>query len=258
MLDATDPTTPWVIGIALLALTALLVWRAIRKNKHEYQRFKKLRSTTKRQSMLRRWLLQSIAVFGGSSAILLALSAAFVPLLLAEVNSWEFVAGVRRAFEAGPLLPVILTTVVVSLVAVTAIGIFAARKETDIPSIGDVQALLPRNRAELRLTAALAINAGVVEELMFRLAVPSAIFAVTGNAFVALVASVALFAALHIYQGAVGVVGSAIAGALFLVIFIASENILVAIVVHALFDLRSLVVIPMVIFRVHEKTSSTA
>ena len=60
-----------------------------------------------------------------------------------------------------------------------------------------------------------------------------------------------IFGGLHAYQGVAGVIGSTIIGALFMALYLATGNILVVIVVHALFDLRSLVLIPMVIFGVH-------
>ena len=258
MLATTAPSTPWIIALALLALIVLLVVRAIRKDKREYQRFKKFTSTDLRQKMMRKWVLQSFTVFGGATIVLLALAANFVPLMLDDINAWAWIAAARQAFASGPLWPTIVAAAVVTILAVTVLAIFAARKETTIPALGDVHALLPRNRSELAIGAALSVNAGVVEELLFRLAIPTAIFAVTRNAPAAILLSVALFGALHIYQGIPGVIGSTIAGLAFFAIFIASNNIVVAIVVHALFDLRSLVLIPVIVFGVHKKHSAPA
>src|SRR5690606_29000321 len=98
-------------------------------------------------------------------------------------------------------------------------------------------------------------NAGVVEELLFRLALPVLAFAVTGNALVAVVGSLAVFAALHLYQGVAGIIGSAVIGALLMAVFIGTGSILAAIVVHVFIDLRSLVLIPVVVFGVHRTRS---
>jgi len=49
------------------------------------------------------------------------------------------------------------------------------------------------------------------------------------------------------------VLGSILVGVLFMAIYIASENIFVAILAHALFDLRSLVVIPIIVKRAHRR-----
>nr|WP_231369309.1 CPBP family intramembrane glutamic endopeptidase [Frigoribacterium sp. CG_9.8] len=117
--------------------------------------------------------------------------------------------------------------------------------------IGDIGALLPRNRPELVLGALLSVNAGVVEELLFRLAVPALIFGATGSATGAVIGSVLLFAVLHFYQGWPGMIGALVIGALLMVLYLATGSILVVIVAHALIDLRSLVLIPMLVFGVH-------
>ena len=243
MLSPTNPATPWILAIALVALIVVMVIRASRKDKREYRRFKMLRTTKRRQAMFRRWVLQSFALFGGVSVVLLFLDAQFVPLLLAEVRTVEWIAS--------PITQLILAGVLVVGAIVAVGGIIAARSETEIPSIGDVQALLPRNRAELRWGAALSINAGLVEELLFRLAFPAAIFGITANAIVAIAASIVIFGLLHLYQGVPGIVGSMLLGAVFMAIYLISGSILLAIVIHAFFDLRSLVLIPIVLFKVH-------
>ena len=252
MLDPQSPTTPWILGAALIGVLALMIWRAMRKDRREYARFKRYRSTARRQAMFRRWVLQSLTVFGGASVLLLLLAANFVPLLLADINSIPWIMDARRQFASNAVGPAIVIGLSVALIAGAVLGIVAARKETDIPSLGDVQALLPRTRGELRWGAALSINAGVVEELMFRLALPATIYGVTGNAVVAVVASLVIFGLLHIYQGVSGVLASFVIGAILMAIYLASGNILLAIAVHAAFDLRSLVLIPVVLFKVHE------
>ena len=246
MLSPTNPATPWILAVAVIALIVLMIVRASRKDKREYRRFKMLRTTKRRQAMFRRWVLQSFALFGGASVVLLALDWQFVPLLLADVRTIGWISS--------SLAQPILVGALIGAAIVLVLGIVAARKETDIPSLGDVQALLPRNRAELRWGAALSINAGLVEELLFRFAFPAAIYGITGNALVAVIASIIIFGLLHIYQGLPGILGSMLLGAAFMAIYLISGSILLAIVVHALFDLRSLVLIPVVLFKVHRVT----
>ena len=118
-------------------------------------------------------------------------------------------------------------------------------------TVGDIKSMLPRNRQELRLGALLSINAGIVEELVFRFALPAAIYGASGNAIAAVLASVLLFGALHLYQGIPGVVGTAIVGLVMMAFYVVSGTIIVPIVLHALFDLRSLVLLPMAVYRVH-------
>jgi membrane protease YdiL (CAAX protease family) len=66
--------------------------------------------------------------------------------------------------------------------------------------------------------------------------------------------SVALFGLLHVYQGVAGVIGSLLIGTLLMAVFLSTGSILLAVTLHALIDLRSLVLIPMVVYRVHRVT----
>jgi len=259
VLSPADALTPWILGAVLVALLAFMTWNAIRKNRRDYSTFKRQRSTKRRQKTFRKWLRQSFVNFGGAAVVVLILSWQFVEPLQRSVDEWGFVAGARGAFaDSGWVGPVVLGAVVVLLGGGAVLGIFLARSETEVPSLGDVQALLPRNRAELKWGAALAVNAGVVEELLFRLALPALIFGVTGSAVAAVAASILIFGLLHVYQGLPGIIGAAVLGAVFMAIYLGTGSIVVAIVVHALFDLRSLVLIPMVVFGVHKELGNGA
>lgn len=228
-----------------------MVFNAVRKDRREYRRFKHFTSTTLRQKMFAKWVRESFLNFGGASAVVLVLVWQYIPLVLDAVNRWGVVADARGAFtDSGWIGPLVAIALVVLIGGGAVVGIVLARNETEVPSLGDVQALLPRNRAELRYGAALAVNAGVVEELLFRLAMPALVFGITRSAVAAVVVSIVVFGALHAYQGIAGVIGSTVIGAVFMALYLATGNILVAIIVHALFDLRSLVLIPVVVFGV--------
>ncbi|MCU1544071.1 MAG: family intrarane metalloprotease protein [Microbacteriaceae bacterium] len=259
MLSPDSASTSWVLCGVFVLLLAFMLFNAVRKDRREYRRFKRMRSTARRQKTFAKWLRESFLNFGGAALVVLLLTWQYIPLFLDAVNDWDFVADARRAFATtGWLGPTLLIALIVALLGGAVLGIVLARSETEVPSIGDVQALLPRNRAELRYGAALAINAGVVEELLFRLAMPALVFGFTGNAVSAVVVSVLVFGALHVYQGAAGVIGATVIGAVFMAIYLATGSIVAAIVVHALFDLRSLVLIPMVVFGVHRVTGNNA
>jgi membrane protease YdiL (CAAX protease family) len=175
VLSPTAPPTPWILGAVLVALLAFMTWNAIRKNRRDYASFKRARSTKRRQKTFRKWLRQSFVNFGGAAVIVLILSWQFVAPFTDAVNEWDLVEGARGAYvDSGWVGPAITAALVILIGGGAVLGIFLARSETEIPSIGDVQALLPRNRAELKWGAALAINAGLVEELLFRLCSSSA------------------------------------------------------------------------------------
>lgn len=255
MIDPDQPGAQAMLLLTLVALVALLAWRAVRKDRREYRRFKRFRSTRRRQRMYRKWLIDALTFYGGASVVLLVLVGQYVPLLLDDVRGSPWVEpALDWAASLGVLGTSIAVTVVIVFVVVNVLAGVALRDTDTIPAAGDILALLPRNRAELRYGAALSINAGIVEELLFRLALPALLFGITGNAAVSLLAAVLGFGLLHLYQGAVGIITSTTIGALLMGVYVLTGSIVVAIVVHALINLRSLVFIPMVVNRVHRVT----
>jgi membrane protease YdiL (CAAX protease family) len=123
----------------------------------------------------------------------------------------------------------------------------------EAPAVGDIRALLPRTRGELRYGAALSLNAGIFEELLFRLGLPALVFAVTGNALAAFVGATLLFGLLHLYQGTFGIVFSTVLGVVFVLLYLVTGSILVPIVLHVLIDLRSMVLIPVALGKAWER-----
>ncbi len=243
---------PWRLGAAVLTLllVAALALRAARKDRREYARFRRYRSTARRQAMLRRWLLESLLLFGGSSIVLLAVVHPLVGPLLATAQATAPIAWLRDAL-AGGLGIALLLIALVTVAVLTLIGARSARQEGGVVMVGDIAALLPRNRPELGWGAALSINAGVVEEALFRLALPTLLVVVTGEPLSAFALAAVVFGLLHIYQGPVGVVATTVLGLVFTLLYVVSGSIVLVMVLHALLDLRTLVVIPVTVYRVH-------
>ena len=258
MLAPDLPFVSWILAALFVALVAFLAYRAQRKDRREYQRFKRYHSTVRRQAMYRKWLRESFLSFGGLALVLLVLVWQFVPLLLDEINGWDAVLSARAWYASLGGLSIALTVALTIVVVVLPIVVlFFARSQEDVTAIGDIQALIPRNTAEVRLGALLSLNAGVVEELVFRLAVPALLYGAFGSALFALITSTLLFGALHAYQGAVGIIGTMLVGAFLLLLYIATGSILVPIVVHVLIDLRSFVLIPLIVLRVPRTTQKS-
>jgi membrane protease YdiL (CAAX protease family) len=254
VLSPDSPTSSLILGGVLWAVLALLIVRAVRKDRREYSRFKRYRSSQSRRRMFRKWLIDSFVMFGGASIVILALVWQYPPRLLAEVRRWPLAVWFSGVVErSNGLVPGLAIGLAVALVGGTILAVYLARKSVDVPTVGDISALLPRDRKELRYGIVLSINAGVVEELLFRLAMPALIFGVFGNAVLAVVGSILLFGALHVYQGVAGIVGSIVIGAALMLLYLATGSILAAIVAHALIDLRSLVLIPVLVYRVHTR-----
>lgn len=112
---------------------------------------------------------------------------------------------------------------------------------------GDLSAILPRTRDELAWTSALAIVAGAVEELYFRLALPLFATLVTGSAELGFALGLATFVHAHRYQGRTGMLAAALAGAMLTILYLATQSLTFAMLVHVLLNLNGLVVRPALI-----------
>lgn len=245
--------------LALLSLFAViavvLVARARRRDRDEYRRFKKLKSSRKRQRTFARWLRESFFVFGGLAIVVLLAAWPFIPLVLREGRTWSPIAWLTLHLATGAGSGFIVGAAVAFLVVMVVPVILYRDRIEEVSAVGDIAALLPRNRGELVYGAALSINAGVVEELLFRLGMPALLYGVTGNALISFCASAVLFGLLHIYQGVWGVVGATLLGFGFTFVYLLTGSIVVVMIVHALIDLRSLVLIPLVVRKVWRTAS---
>jgi membrane protease YdiL (CAAX protease family) len=241
-------------ALALLGVVvAVLLWRALMRERRDYARFKRIRSTVARQKVYRRWVIEAVLSLGGLSLATIVGASASVPLVLAVAQEWAPIAAVR-AFLGQPVgIAVTVVVAVVVLVGLVLPIVLIRDSIEEAPAVGDIRALLPRTRGELRYGAALSVSAGVFEELLFRLGLPALVFAVTGNALAAFLGATLLFGALHLYQGPLGILFSTILGAVFLGLYLVTGSIVVPMVLHALIDLRSMVLIPVVLGKAWEK-----
>jgi membrane protease YdiL (CAAX protease family) len=105
--------------------------------------------------------------------------------------------------------------------------------------VPDFTAVLPVTTRERWLWLAVAISAGVCEEVVFRgwlLSVLHDPLGLTGTALI-VVAAVG-FGLAHAYQGPGGMVLTGLAGALFCTLYVASGDLLVPILLHTVVDAR--------------------
>jgi membrane protease YdiL (CAAX protease family) len=120
------------------------------------------------------------------------------------------------------------------------------RKGKGAPAhLGHISALLPRDRSEVLLGAAISIAAGVGEELFFRLLLPIVLAAFVGG-IAAVVIAILLFGLAHAYQGWRGVTVTTLVGVLFTAMYLMSGSLAVAMLFHVVIDLMSLVVRPVI------------
>jgi membrane protease YdiL (CAAX protease family) len=239
----------------LLLVLAILVRRAISRERKQYSRFKRLRTSKARIAVYRTWLGDSFLVFGGLSALVLLATSQYVPQALTDARAWAPVEWTLERMSNTVGQGIVITVAVLVVTALVLPVILLRNHQEAIPTVGDIGAILPRTRSELPWAAALGINAGVVEELLFRFALPALIFALVGSGPLAFGAACMVFGLLHLYQGSLGVLSSTILGLIFCAIYVLSGSIVLAIVLHALFDLRSLALIPVLVMKVHTKVA---
>lgn len=226
----------------------------------DYQRFVALQDTRERQATLKKWFAQSVAIHGLLSLLCLALIGQ-LPALVSipepmrgisdalrgtggdpEGEGWEsFWSGMRLV-----LLPALAMGSIAGAVFRTREEAKqrAGGQEADPTDRRGIEALLPRNAQERTWTTLLSLNAGISEEIAFRLLLPLLIWRVVGDAAIALVAATLIFGLAHLYQGWVGVVTTTLVGALLMLVYLLTANLWAAIVLHAVFDLSALALAP--------------
>jgi uncharacterized protein len=240
------PLLPAALLILSLAAVGWFTWRDV----GEYAAFKRLTDTKDRQARYRRWVLNAFALFVGGSLVVLALlgdlgcivhppKPFFGPMRWAHAH----LAPEVSSLFLGGLVGGAVTAIVVGTLFTT---VMARRRGLTVkaPTLGDIAPLMPRNGAETFWTGLLSINAGIGEELFFRLTLPLLIALVTGNAMLAFVAAAIVFGLVHVYQGWVGVAATTFLGAVFTVIYLLAGNLAWPMALHAGIDLVGLVVRP--------------
>lgn len=179
----------------------------------------------------------AIAAVGPRPLFTIVASAADIPWLLA--HPW-----VRYLAAA-------LIAVFVVLSAVLPAAIVIWKKLTNRPrkyasaALASLNYFLPATWVERRWWVFLSITAGVCEETLFRgfMLQYLHVFPWALNLTVALLFSSLVFGLNHLYQGAAGVLGTAIGGFLFGLLFLLTGNLLLPIIIHAAIDLRALLVV---------------
>ena len=241
----------------LLVVVTLLIWRAATRERREYQQFKRMRSTVARQKVMRKWLIESVLIMGGLSAAVLLAAWEYVPMALRDAQQWAPIAASREFFFETSLGKGLAIGAVIGGLIALVLPLILLRKTSpdEVPKLGDIGALLPRTRGELPYGAGLSVSAGVFEELLFRLALPALLFGIGLNGPLAFLFATVLFGCLHLYQKAVGILFATLLGVIFAYLYLVSGSILLPIVVHTLVDLRSLVLLPLILGKVWSKRS---
>ncbi|MBA16017.1 MAG: hypothetical protein CMN73_06645 [Sphingomonas sp.] len=245
-----------MIPVALLAIALLALAWAVIADIDEFRRFQLMEYTHRRQRMILWWVLKYFLLFVGLGVAGLAIlgrldslwtfpaefveAAAAIPAFDIESDSIGFVGGALiGALLGGGILG----------------GVLAARRPEATGLARGVESMLPRNAAETRCTALLSINAGVSEEIFFRLYLPLLFMAVGTGAILAFVLAGLIFALAHAYQGIVGILVTGLVGAVLTIVYLISGSLWLVIAIHVALDLNALVLRPTITRLVRQRAA---
>jgi membrane protease YdiL (CAAX protease family) len=231
----------FALTVLLLIASLVGIWWFQKGDLGEYRRFCALNDGHSRRMRFRLWLARAALAF------LLPVLVGLVLLgrtgaLAAMPGEFAGAAAIMPSIvdDDGTLPSLLIGGAIGGLVTGALLARFWRRKP-----IGNVSALLPRDRRELKYTLALSVMAGVTEEAFFRLYLPLLIAILTGQAWIGFAASLALFGAMHRYQGWAGVLATTALGAVMTGLYLMTGSLWVVMLVHTLVDVNGLVVLPL-------------
>ncbi|WP_224485245.1 CPBP family intramembrane glutamic endopeptidase [Robertkochia aurantiaca] len=240
--------------IVLFLLIFVSVWSHFRDRK-KFARFKSLDSTEARQECLRKNTLEAFFLYGlAALATLILLDASsslqrmpdFLLDLSESIRAFT-VSGEGMSFWriARIFLVAFIPLLLFAAPVLTWISVYQNHRQgvtADAEVTNqEIQHLLPRNAKEKIWVTLLSVNAGVCEELFFRLSVPILLFEVTGSTWISIIGSSIWFGLAHAYQGISGVISTTLAGLMLFYIYLLSQNIWFAVAVHIFLDLNGLI-----------------
>jgi membrane protease YdiL (CAAX protease family) len=236
-----------MLKLLLLVVSVVMLWWFVRNDAAEYAAFKQLTDTAGRQRCYRIWVLKSFLCFFGTSIVcllilrarpsLITLPAEFIPVAARLGAVMPTTAVLDKSF----LIGIAIGAMVIGIL----LGVLMAKKlQTSHATLGDIEPLMPRNRAETGWAALLSINAGLSEECFFRLLLPLLLTSLLHNPLWAFAIATVLFGLVHLYQGVAGVVMTTLVGVVMAGLYLWTGDLWVAIAVHAGLDLFGLVVRP--------------
>ena len=159
----------------------------------------------------------------------------------------DLVAALPHLAESKPavFLPVIIGVMIGLLIPVIAAWIHPAMRSRINSTLQPLAFLLPQGADERRMFVAVALTAGICEEVLYRGFLLHVCTVSAGmRAPVAISLSVIAFGVAHLYQGWKGALGATVLGALLMAGYLVTGSLLPGIVIHALIDLRPLLMLP--------------
>ncbi len=245
--------THTLIAPALLAVSlAALAWLH-RRGRRRFDRFRGIEDSADRRRSYLRWAAHGLLSNLGIPLLGLA--------LLGRIDAiWSFpeeFAGLAMTLPYFSLSdPTSVPALLIGLPLGGTLSIWIAlRGPAPRARRGyDLTPMLPRNRAELRAVLPLVLNAGISEEIYFRLYLPLLLVLCGVPDWAAFLIALAIFAAIHRYQGWLGIVLTGVGGAAFTFCYLGSWGLMLPILLHLTANLNALVLRPGVRMRFRPRT----
>ncbi len=243
------PLTPVSAIVTFIPILLSMIYY-LRVDIAEYADFKSQTDTVTRQAFYRKWTIRSLIAYAVVTIIILGIFDRLIAL--AEMPK-EFA---HLAEQLGGILSqensivdlafdrILVILFVVSAIVSPSIIAVLSRGKIETAMAGDVLPLLPKNRSEQIWAFVISLNAGVSEELFFRLLLPLLFTYIFGNTLAAFAVAAVLFGLIHSYQGWVGVVATTVLGTLLTLVYLGTGNICIAVVAHAALDINGLLLQP--------------
>jgi membrane protease YdiL (CAAX protease family) len=230
--------------LACLGVLAWSVWRGARR----VARLGEIGvAADRRRALLRRVLVPNVLVFLGGSIAGLAILGDLGCLFHPPRPFFGLMRGAHALLRVGDIGPMLLGGLVGGACTAVVIAVIAAQRHRGQPARPPrrgVAPLLPRDGPETVIAALIATNAGVSEELFFRLLLPLLFTLTIGSATVGFLAAAVLFGIVHLYQGIAGIAATFVLGLVFTGLYIVTGSLAAPIVLHLAIDLMALVVRP--------------
>src|SRR5690606_24701290 len=104
-------------------------------DRREYGRFKRYRTTKRRQALYRKWVLESFLVFGGSAVVVTILVWQHIPLFFDEFYALPAIVEFGHLVsDTGALIPGLAIGITLTLIVGSVVGIYLARHTDEVPA----------------------------------------------------------------------------------------------------------------------------
>gem|GEM_PF-6221811 len=231
----------------LAAVSAMLLMSVLRSR--YYIKSLKESSSEGKIIIYRSWLISSFLLFGGFGTFIIYYLNMLNPHANREGRStiyhpYDLAFHLVRTYinvDHSQLYPSLFGF----FIGIIAIFLIArTRRGRNFYNTDTLLVLRPSSTTETLYLLLLCINAGVSEEIMFRGALPSLLLAITHNETASLTVSCLVFGSVHWYQGARGVISTFLMAIFFSAILIAGFEFYIVMLLHFLFNVAALFLIP--------------